>query len=645
MKPKDIAIDFLLYGVLAEIFSKITGFQYGLGGASHVFFTPLGIYPGDMIPAASAGLSVGAAVYKKNTESKGCVIANMHENAACDGRAWEAFCLAESGAYRDAKKKNEGLPILFTMSRSRDFGENTAVIKRCIARVCAGLDPNSMHAEAVNGSDPLAVIDAVTRKKERLSRGEGPALLEFICDDLSLNPGGVDPVKEYREKLIRNGIAKEIDLDALDELIIRRIKKICALAADDEKSPRASADNIEASLYGAEDEKPVPALPNERLLPEVKAPKRENLRLKVISEKLRTAYTLDGKPAAKEYRYNVSDALFEPILDAFYADPKLIACGMQTDDPVFDGLSATIPNHRFFRVNTSEHALVCLALGYAISGGRAVVALKNSDSLAYVSDVLIRQAAKWRSFSGGDLRIPLVVRVPVKSKADAQNADELLSLAASVPGIKVIYPVTPYDAKGLMAAALKENSPVICFENYQLYDAGEYFERGGVPESPYFLPMAAPCVKREGTDLTLLAFGSSLYRAAEAAKLLETHYGVQIEILNARGIVPFDFAPVLKSIEKTGKILIVGDGNERGSVMRDIASGIADFAFDCLDVPPIALGARNWVTPPHVYMNDYQPTVTAILDVIHQRMMTLEGYVPMQDVSREEKMRRYAKGL
>lgn len=645
VKPKDIAIDFLLYGVLAEIFSKITGFQYGLGGASHVFFTPLGIYPSDMIPAASAGLAVGAAVYKKNMEHKGFVIANMYENAACDGRAWEAFCLAESGAFRDNKKKNEGLPILFTMTRFRDIGENATVVKRCIARICAGLDANSMHAEAVNGSDPLAVVDAVTRKKERLARGEGPALLELICDDLSVNPGGIDPVKNYREKLIHGGIAKEMDLDALDELIIRRMKKICALAADDEKSPRASADNIEASLYGSEDDIGVPALPNERLLPEVKAPKSECLRLKKISEKLRTAYTLDGKLAAKEYRYNIGDALFESILDAFYTNPKFIACGSQLDDPVYEGLSSMIPGHRFFRINASEHALASLALGYAICGGRSVVALKNSDSLAYISDVLIRQAAKWRSFSGGDLRIPLIVRVPVKSKADAQNADEMLSLAASVPGIKVIYPVTPYDAKGLMTAALKENNPVICFENQKLYDAGEYFERGGVPEAPYALPMAAPDVKREGKDITILAFGSVLYRAAEAAKILEEHYGVQVEILSAGCVVPFDFSPVLQSIEKTGKILIVGDGNERGSVMRDIASGIADFAFDSLDAPPIALGARNWVTPPSVYMNDYQPTVKAILDVIHQRMMPLEGYVPMRDVSAEEKMRRYAKGV
>ncbi len=644
-KPKDVAIDFLFYGVLAEIFSKITGFQYGIGGPSHIFFTPLGIYPSNTIPAASAGLAVGAALYKQNAEEKGCVVANMNENAACDGRAWEAFCLAESGAFRNVKKKSAGVPILFTLIRSRDIGENAVVIKRCIARVCAGLDFNSMHAEAVNGSDPLAVIDAVTRKKERLTRGEGPALLELICDDLTLNPHGIDPVKDYREKLIRNGIVKEVDLDALDELIIRRVKKICALAADDEKSPRASADNLEASLYGSDDEKAVQTFSSSHLLPEVKAPKSDSMRLKMISEKLRTAYTIDGKPAAKEYRYQLSDAIFEPILDAFYTNPQFIACGSPNYDPAFDGLFAMIPNHRFFRIQASEHALVSLALGYVMCGGRAVVALKNSDSLAYVSDVLIRQAAKWRSFSGGDLKMPLVVRVPVAVKDDAQNADEMLSLAAAVPGIKVIYPVTPYDAKGLMTSALKENNPVICFENQKLYDVGEYFERGGVPEDPYVLPIGAPCVKREGKDVTILTFGSALYCAAEAAKLLEDHYGVQVEILNARAVVPFDFTTVLKSIEKTGKILIVGDGNERGSVMRDIASGIADFAFDQLDAPPIALGARNWVTPTAVYRNDYYPTVASILDVIHQRMMPLEGYIPVQDVSAEEKLRRYAKGV
>ena len=192
---------------------------------------------------------------------------------------------------------------------------------------------------------------------------------------------------------------------------------------------------------------------------------------------------------------------------------------------------------------------------------------------------------------------------------------------------------------------MKENSPVVCFENQQLYDIGEYFERGGVPEDPYVLPIGTPCVKREGTDITILTFGLSLYSVAEASRVLEDRYGVHAEILNARSVVPFDFAPVLKSIEKTGKILIVGDGNERCSVMRDVASAIADCVFDYLDAPPIALGARNWVTPGSVYKNDYYPTVTAILDVIHQRMMPLEGYVPSHNVSAGEKLRRYAKGV
>ena len=122
-------------------------------------------------------------------------------------------------------------------------------------------------------------------------------------------------------------------------------------------------------------------------------------------------------------------------------------------------------------------------------------------------------------------------------------------------------------------------------------------------------------------------------------------YGVSAEILDAYSIVPFDYAPVLKSIEKTGKILIVGEGTERGSVMREIAAGLAEFAFDLLDAPPIALGAKNIVKPPAVYAGYYYPTAKTILDVIHQRIIPLEGYAPIFLMNAEEKLRLAKKGV
>jgi 2-oxoisovalerate dehydrogenase E1 component len=643
-RPKDVAIDYLLYGILSEIFSKITGFHYGLGGASGLYFTPFGSYPNSMTASAAAGLAVGAALYQKNSGVQSCVVANLSEDAAYDGQAWEAFCLSCSGVFREAGKKNSGLPVLFTLVRARDIGENETVVKKCIARIGAGLSPDLMHAETVNGSDPLAVIDAVARKKENLARGEGPALVEFVCDDLRENTAGIDPVAVYRKKLIDNGIISENDLDALDALIIRRVARVAALAANDEHSPRASAENLEAIVYGPEDEKQQ-KLKGE-LLPEVIIPEKDCLRLQAIAEKTRTAYGPDGTPVGKDFRYQISDAIFEPILDALYTDPRMIVCGMQTEDDVYEGLADVVRNHRFFRVPSSETALVSLATGYSMCGGRAVVALKNGDSLAKVADVLIRQVAKWRALSGGELRLPILIRVPVSFESDAQNADELLSLAASVPGLKVIYPVTPYDAKGLMTSALRENNPVICFENRKIHDVGEYFIKTGVPQEIYSLPIGDPSLKREGKDLTIVTIGAALYRATEAARILDETYGVQAEIIDVSSIVPLHYAPILRSVEKTGKVIIVGEGTERGSVMRDIASGIAEFAFDHLDAPPIALGARNWIRPASVYKGYYYPTAAAILDVIHQRILPLKDYTPsVQYVSAEEKQRRSEKGV
>ncbi|MBQ7309841.1 MAG: dehydrogenase [Clostridia bacterium] len=647
-KPKDVAIDYLLYGILSEIFCKITGFQYGLGGPANIYFPPFGTYPNNTLTSGAAGLAVGGALYKRNCGTDGFIVANMNENSACDGNAWEALCLSEDEAFRTADRKQTGLPILFTLIRRRENSETVSAARKCIARIAAGLDANMMHAETVNGSDPLAVIDAVTRKKERLVRGEGPALLELICDDLSENAAGADPVRLYRRKLLDSAIATEEDLSVIDAHILNRIERVCRLAADDEKSPRASAENIEAIVFGPEDEKALKPAKDERILPEVYMPKAENARLQAIGAKTRSAYNADGTPAEKNARYHISDALFEPVLDALYSDPKFIVCAMKREkdaSDVYEGLDEALPKYRFFRANASEAAIVSMALGYVMCGGRALVSLENGDSLAHIADVLIRQIAKWRAMSGGELRIPLVLRVPVRDKKDAQNADELVSLAVSVPGLKVIYPATPYDAKGLMTAALKENNPVVCFENERIEDIGEYFEKDGVPTEPYALKLGDVRLKKEGSDLTILTVGAALYRAIEAAGILEEKYGVSAEVISAASLVPFDYTPVLQSIEKTGKVLIVGEAPERGSVMREIAAGIAEMAFDMLDAPPIALGAKNGIKPPSVYMKEFYPTAMTILDVIHQRILPLEGYTPVYRTSAEEKCRLSKKGI
>ena len=168
---------------------------------------------------------------------------------------------------------------------------------------------------------------------------------------------------------------------------------------------------------------------------------------------------------------------------------------------------------------------------------------------------------------------------------------------------------------------------------------------GGVPTGYYEVKLGDPDVKRTGKDVTILTIGAVLYRAMEAAKILEEKYGVSAEVIDTRSIVPFDYSKVIESVKKTGKVVIVGDAVERGSVMKDMAANINEFAFDYLDAPAIALGSRNWITPAHELEHFFFPQADTIIDCIHEKIMPLKGHVPTYNFTTIEKMERSKKGL
>jgi 2-oxoisovalerate dehydrogenase E1 component len=218
-------------------------------------------------------------------------------------------------------------------------------------------------------------------------------------------------------------------------------------------------------------------------------------------------------------------------------------------------------------------------------------------------------------------------------------------LAAHIPGLKVVFPVTPYDAKGLMNSALQGTDPVIFFESQRVYDIGEMFHEGGVPEGYYEIPMGEPDVKRAGNDVTILTIGATLYRALDAAKILQEKYNLSAEVIDARSLVPFNYETVIDSIKKTGRIVISGDASARGSFMRELASNITELAFDYLDAPPVVVGSRNWITPAYELEDAFFPQAEWIIDAIHERIVPLEGHVPVSDFSEGEQLDRNARGI
>ena len=266
------------------------------------------------------------------------------------------------------------------------------------------------------------------------------------------------------------------------------------------------------------------------------------------------------------------------------------------------------------------------------------------DFLGRAGDEVFNQLSKWQAMSAGVLKMPVVLRVSVGSKYGAQHSQDWTALVAHIPGLKVVFPATPYDAKGLMNAALSGTDPVIYFESQRLYDIGEMFEPK-VPEGYYEVPIGEPDVKRAGSDVTILTVGATLYRAIEAAKLLAERHAISAEVIDARSVVPFNYEKVIASVKKTGRIVLASDACERGSVLKDMAQTISELAFDYLDAPPVVLGARNWITPAYELEDQYFPQPEWFLDIIHERILPLPGHVSSTAANGQELARRRRLGV
>lgn len=426
------------------------------------------------------------------------------------------------------------------------------------------------------------------------------------------------------------------------------ILKIYKLARDERISPRMDLKknpNLIGNLMFSN--KRIEKMENREC--EVLTPKADNPRIQQLKHKSRFAIK-EGKPISKIKAYQIRDGIFEAVLDKFYVDPTLIAYGEDNRDwggafGVYRGLSESIPYHRLFNAPISEAAIVGSAVGYALSGGRAIVELMYCDFIGRAGDEIFNQLSKWQSMSAGVLNMPVVVRVSVGAKYGAQHSQDWTSICANIPGLKIVYPATPYDAKGLMNAALMSSDPVIYFESQKIYDKGELFYKRGVPEGYYELPLGEPDIKREGRDITILTIGPTLYVAMEAAEILQEKYGLSAEIIDTRSIVPFNYEKVIESVKKTGKVLLTSDACERGSILNDFATNITAMAFDYLDAPPVVIGSKNWITPTVELEEFFYPQPSWIIDAIHERIMPIHGHIAEHNFTIREQIRKNKSGI
>ena len=669
---KDLAINFLLYGAMAEIFARETGFNRGLGGSMHTFFTPFGIYPNNAIVGGSGTIAMGAALYKRINRKPGIVVANLGDGALGRGPVMEALNMSGMGQltqlWEDDMKG--GLPVMFNIFNNQ-YGMGGQTVGETMAydapaRMGAGFNPNQMNTERVDGWNPLAVIDAYKRKKQLLLEGKGPCLLDVVTYRMSGHSPSdsssyrtkeeiqawwdQDPIVEYRKQLVEAGVATEAECDEIVKYVKDAILRNFKLAIDETVSPRMNLDKTPDELadrmftnghvesFGGDAK------------PDVNMPMEENPRVQAIARKERFGIDKNGKPVSKNKVYQLRDGLFEAIIDRFYKDSTLASWGEDVRDwggafAVYRGLTEALPYHRLFNSPISESAIVGGAVGYAMAGGRALVELMYCDFLACAGDEVFNQMAKWQAMSADIIKMPVTLRVSVGSKYGAQHSQDWSALAAHIPGLKLAFPATPYDAKGLMATALAGTDPVVFFESQRIYDVGEQFHEGGVPAEYYEIPFGKADIKRAGDDVTILTFGAVLYRALKAADELKEKYGMTAEVIDARTLVPFDYETVIASVKKTGRLVIVTDACERGSFASEVARQITEMAFDELDAPPVVVASKNWITPAHELEESFFPQPSWILDAIDAKIVPLKGHVRTTNQTLNQKLINERKGV
>lgn len=280
------------------------------------------------------------------------------------------------------------------------------------------------------------------------------------------------------------------------------------------------------------------------------------------------------------------EALNEALRQEMERDPTVIVMGEDVGvyGGVFGVTKGLLEKFGFERVidtPISEAGFIGAAVGAAATGLRPVVELMFVDFFGVSMDQIYNQAAKMRYMFGGKIKVPITIRTTIGGglSAAAQHSQVLYSIFAHVPGLKVVVPSTPYDAKGLLISSIRDDNPVMFFEHKLLYPI-----KGPVPEEPYTIPLGKADVKREGSDVTVIGLALTVHQALEAANILAKE-GISVEVVDPRTIVPFDKEAILKSVRKTGRVVIVDEDYDRCGFASWVAAIIADEALEYLDTP------------------------------------------------------------
>lgn len=327
--------------------------------------------------------------------------------------------------------------------------------------------------------------------------------------------------------------------------------------------------------------------------------------------------SLPNVPATKMREITFGRAGNEAIAEEMRRDERVILMGEDVAEAghpfkVLAGLVEEFGPERVLDTPISEAGFTGIAVGMAMTGMRPIVDIMFGDFIGIIMDQLFNQAAKTHYMSGGKLSVPMVVKTTMGAtrRSAAQHSQSMHAWLSHVPGLKVAVPSTPYDLKGLMKSAIRDNNPCIIFEDKMIYA-----RKGMIPEDEYLIPFGVADVKREGSDISLVATSSMVIHALEAAEKL-AEIGISAEVVDPRTTSPLDKETLIESAKKTSRAIVIDEGYNHFGTTAELAATIADGAFYYLDAPVKRMGALDVPIPFSPVLEDLTvPTTDTIIEM------------------------------
>jgi 2-oxoisovalerate dehydrogenase E1 component len=545
--------------MMAELMGRVDGYCRGLGGSMHIAALDLNILGCNGIVAAGLPIGTGAALAARIRHSDRVVIAFFGDGASNQGVVHESLNLAAVWK----------LPIIF-LCENNQYALSTSS-KRTVAgdSIAGRAAAYAIPGVRVDGNDLGAVYDTVKTAVARARAGAGPTLVEAMTyrwggHSMRANLPDYRTKEEEREWMQRDPIARlkpELERAGSTLMRLKELEEAVEVELDRavnfaKTSPEPTVEVMESSVYAPH----APATePTDRHGP-------ERTMAEALNEAMYAEMTRDERVFVMGEDVSLIGGIFG----------------------VTRGLREKFGEERVRDTPISEAGFLGAGVGAAIAGLRPIVEIQIWDFIAVTMDQVVNQAAKFRYMLGGSPTVPLVIRGPQGGgiRLAAQHSQSLEAWFAHVPGLVVVAPSTPYDAKGLLASAIRDDNPVIFLEHKALYAV-----KGPVPAEPYAIPLGKADIKREGTDVTVIATQAMVARALASAAELEKD-GLSVEVIDPRTLVPLDEATLLASVRKTHRLVIAHEAVKRGGFGAELAALVAEKAIDDLDAPIVRVGAR-----------------------------------------------------